>query len=445
MRNFFLIPCLIYAPGFAAAAGHYDALSYSVELSLTASELDDVSFGGDPDVERSVEEELELAFSIEYQAGDRLYFIFGGSLIDETEEVEPRGARESLSGFERGEMGIGYLFGENVESEIRAGRQEFVNLSHWWYWWDEDLDSISLNSRSGKYEFLVAVAEEQAREVSDMDRIDPELEDVRRVLANFDWEFADGQFLQLYYLDQEDGSSSQMAGDFVDEDRIDEEDTDLTWTGVSYLGWFEHDNLGEFEVELAWAHVGGRETVYEFDDPADGRAEVEEITRQRVSGDAYGVRVDWTPARFDDFTLFLAHARGSGDDPDKDDGVDDSFRQTGLQGEADIFGELYQPELSNLIVDTVGIKFSFDDIDIELLHHDYRQDEAAGEMRDVAIEADTEGAGKSLGSEIDLILTFDVYDVEIELIAAEFEAGDAYGEFGGESSRYWQVELTYVF
>ena len=40
--------------------------------------------------------------------------------------------------------------------------------------------------------------------------------------------------------------------------------------------------------------------------------------------------------------------------------------------------------------------------------------------------------------------TFAVH-VEIEVIAAEFEAGSAYGELKGETSRFWKVELTYVF
>ena len=157
--------------------------------------------------------------------------------------------------------------------------------------------------------------------------------------------------------------------------------------------------------------------------------------RQRVSGDAYGAHFRWSPATFDDITLILGHARG-----------EDTFRQTGLQGEADVFGELYQPELSNLIVDTIGIEFKlFDEIDLGLFRHEFRQDQLAEEMRDVAIEADTEGDSKSLGHEIDLVLSFDVKDLEIELIAAEFEAGSAYDDFKGETSRFWQIELTYVF
>ncbi len=444
MRKTLIILCLGCAPGFSALAGD-DALSYNLELSLAYSELNDQTFGEDPNEDQLVEEEYELAFLFEYHANNQLYYYFGGSLIDETEEIKPNGERKNVAGFERGEMGVGYSFGDEIESEIRVGRREYISSSDWWNWWDEDLDSVSLESRFGKFEALVAIAEEQVREVSGLDRIDPELEDVRRILASFDWEFTDGQLLQFYYLDKDDDSSSYQDGQSVDQGKIDEEDADLTWSGINYLGWFEVENLGEFEIELAWAHVSGRETVYEIDDPAGGRADVDETTVQRITGDAYGAHVNWRPAAFDGITLVLGHAMGSGD-PVEDDGKDESFRQTDLQGDSDVFGGLYQPELSNLIVDTIGIDFElFGNIDIGLFRHDYRQHEVADEMRDVIIEIDTGGSSRTLGREIDLVLTFDLYDFEVELIAAEFEAGSAYGRFRDETSQYWKIELTYVF
>ena len=305
MRKFLVLLCLTCAPGCLMASGN-NQFSYALEFSFTGSEVDDLTFGDDPDQERLVEEEYELAFSVEYQANDQLYYYFGGSIIDELEEIEPRGERESLTGFERGEMGLGYSFGNEVESEVRIGRREYVSASNWWYWWDEDLDSISLESRFGRFEALVALAEEQGREVSSMDRIDPEIEDLRLILASFDWEIAEGHLLQFYYLDQQDDSSAYLDGQLVDEEKIDEEDADLTWSGINYFGWFAGERLGELELELAWAHVSGRETVYDFDDPDAGFAEVEEGRRQRVSGDAYGMRVNWTPAAFDKVTLVLA-------------------------------------------------------------------------------------------------------------------------------------------
>ena len=445
MRKALLIFSLGWGLSLTVQGEDRSNLYYGLELSLAGAEIDNLSLGDDPDVDRLEEEEYELAFTIEYQASDQLYFYFGGSLIDEAEEIKPNGEDESLSGFERGEIGFGYSFGSEITSEIRVGRREFISASDWWYWWDEDLDSVSLDSRWGKFEALIAIAEEQAREVTDMDFIDPEQEDVRRILLGFDWEFADNQLLQFYYLDQDDRSSAYRDGQSLRVDKIDEGDANLTWKGINYLGWFELESFGEVELELAYAEVSGRETVYEFDDPAGGRADVDETVRQRIDGEARGIRLSLTPAAFDDVTFIIGHARGSGDRTE-DDGKDDSFRQTGLQGDSEVFGELFQPELSNLVVDTIGIEFGyFDNFDIALFHHDYRQDELADEMRDVSIEFDTEGNSRDLGREIDLVLTFNVYAIEVELIAAEFEAGRAYSDKRGETSRYWQVELTYVF
>lgn len=444
MRKLLTLLCLLSMPNPAVMADD-GALIYAFEFSVTGSELDKLTLGDDPDADRLVEQEYELEFYIEYLAANQIYYYFGGSLIDETEEEKPNGERDHVSGFERGEMGVGYGFGEIVESEVRVGRREYLSSSDWWYWWDEDLDSISLESRWGPLEGMVALAEEQAPEVTDMDFIDPENDDVRRLLAHFDWQFADGQLLQFYYLDQDDRSSPYVEGQSVREQKIDDSDADLTWKGINYLGWFEHEALGALELQLAWAEVSGEETLYEFDDASAGRADVDEIGRQRVDGEASGVLLRLRPRVLDGVAFVFARARGSGDQ-NEDDGVDESFRQTGLQGDSEVFGELYQPELSNLVVDTVGIQFNlFDELDVGLFRHDYRQDELAEEMRDVSIDVDTEGGSKSLGHEIDLVLNFDVYDVEVELIAAEFEAGRAYGEFDGDKSRYWKIELSYVF
>ena len=296
MRKFLIILCLLSMPNLVLLADDGSILIYVFEFTVTGSELDKVTLGDEPDADRLVEEEFELEFFLEYLASNQVYYYFGGSLIDETEEVKPNGERDHASGFERGEMGVGYTFGDLVESEVRVGRREYLSSSDWWFWWDEDLDSVSLESRWGPLEGMVALAEEQAPEVTDMDFIDPENEDVRRVLANFDWQFAEGQLLQFYYLDQNDRSSSYVDGQSVREEKIDENDADLTWKGINYLGWFEHETLGELELQLAYTEVSGDETLYEFDNPSAGRADVDETDRQRVDGKASGVLVRVRPA-----------------------------------------------------------------------------------------------------------------------------------------------------
>jgi len=81
-----------------------------------------------------------------------------------------------------------------------------------------------------------------------------------------------------------------------------------------------------------------------------------------------------------------------------------------------------------------------------LFGYDYRQLEASEDIRDVSIELDPNGVNRDLGREIDLILIIDaIPSAELVLIAAEFEAGDAYGERKGERSQYFSIELDYIF
>jgi hypothetical protein len=431
------------APATAESGGPLD---YNFEFSIERSALEGLSLGSEPSEDRLVEEEYELEFSLEYQLSNDLYLFFTGSLIDETEAIETSGVEEAVTGLERKQMGLGYFFGDSVKSELNIGRMEFVSASEWWVWWDEELDAISLHSTYGDLETNLALAEEQTRESTDADFIDPEIEGIQRILLSLGWEFSAGHSLVLYYLDQADDSQSYRVGEFEDFDRVDEEDADLSWAGVSYLGEFDIEVAGEIEIELHAARVSGDETLYEFDDSAAGLSEVEEREQGKVSGSAHSFLVRWTPAALNDWTVVLGKATGSGD-RNIDDSRDKSFRQSGLQGDSESFGELYQPELSNLVVDVIGFEWEISEgVELALLGYDYAQRELAEEMRDVSIENDLTGTSRALGQEVDLVLTIEARDgLEIILTAAEFYPGRAYGELSNETSNYINLELTYEF
>lgn len=481
MRNLLIVAVIAGLSVLTRAiAADNPNFEYEFALSFERSVIDNVGLGDDPTLDdpdedpvgdRLIEEDYEFEFDLRYRVDDNLYLFFAASLIDETETLEfnnfigTRDASAEVSGLERKEMGLGIYFGEEIESELKIGRMEFVSASESWLWWDEELDAISLESSYDNFEVLLGIAEEQGRETTDADFIDPEIDGIRRIIASLSWEFAPDQSLNLYYLDQQDNSSGFYDGlgsfddceggppppgcELEDFDRIDEEDADLTWTGVSYLGEFENDVVGELEVELHYTRVSGDEVVYEFDelDPPD-RDLVQVTGRQenRVSGSAQSFLLGWTPATLDDWSFIVGRARGSGD-ARPDDKRNESFRQTGLQGDAEVFGELYQPEMSNIVVQTLGVEWEINDtIEVALLSYDYKQDEKADEMRDVNIEADLSGLNRDLGSEIDLVVTIEAYaGLELILIASEFEAGKAYGSNEGDSSSYFSVELNYEF
>lgn len=108
----------------------------------------------------------------------------------------------------------------------------------------------------------------------------------------------------------------------------------------------------------------------------------------------------------------------------------EEFRQTGLQSnEGDFngvfeffyYGELFEPELSNLSILTgdVGLKPT-EETSIDLVYHYYFQTKASDEIRDSNLEAEPDGVNKSLGSEIDLVLGF---EQQSEKIAAGLTLG----------------------
>ena len=413
MRNQLFILC---AAGIlwttAAAADERNSFDYDFQISIERYALDGLSLGDDPSEDRLLEQDLEFEFALEYLVTDDFYLFFTGALIDESETIETavageRDVKDEVSGLERKAIGLGYFFGGAVDSQLRLGRTEFVSASEWWLWWDEELDAIRLDSAWRDFELTLGLAEELARESTGVDFIDPEFDSVRRLLLSLAWEFADEQSLILYYLDQRDESRSFVIGEFEDDDRVDEEDADLEWAGISYLGEFASDSLGDLEIELHAARVNGDETVYEFDDPVGGRAEVVERERHRVRGSAYGLLLNWTPGVLRDWTFVVGRAAGSGDRDADDDRVK-SFRQSGLQGDSESLGELYQPELSNLVVDTLGVRWQISEgVELALLRYDYEQDELAEEMRDVSIELDTTGTSRNLGREIDLVVSIE--------------------------------------
>ncbi len=137
----------------------------------------------------------------------------------------------------------------------------------------------------------------------------------------------------------------------------------------------------------------------------------------------------------------LGYAYGSGDN-DPDDGTDEEFRQSGLEGNAAKFGgvtrikyygETFDPELRNLHVLTAGVGFRpTRRSSIDFVYHIYRQDEFSDRTRGSPIDLDPNEdparMSKSLGSEFDIVVGYKdvIPDVDIEFVFGYFFAGDAF-------------------
>ena len=117
--------------------------------------------------------------------------------------------------------------------------------------------------------------------------------------------------------------------------------------------------------------------------------------------------------------------------------MDRRFRQTGLQeNEArfsgvtriQYYGELLDPELSNLAIFTGGIGIRpTKRSSIDLVYHYYLQDKVSTSIRSAEIDADPSGLSKRLGSEIDLVVGYEkLKDIEVKCVLGYFIPGKAF-------------------
>jgi alginate production protein len=141
------------------------------------------------------------------------------------------------------------------------------------------------------------------------------------------------------------------------------------------------------------------------------------------------------------FTLGVAFGSG---DRDPQDGIDRNFRQTGLQenewdfggvAEFKYYGEVLNPELSNLAIFTVGLGVRpTETFSLDLVYHYYLQPQASDVLRNAGLDAEPSGRSRRLGSEVDLVVgVVDLFDrIDLRGILGYFFPGEAFpGATGG--------------
>lgn len=146
-------------------------------------------------------------------------------------------------------------------------------------------------------------------------------------------------------------------------------------------------------------------------------------------------------------TFGYAFGSGGGDE-------DTDFRQTGLHGNSDKFGgvtglkyygELMDPELSNLKILTTGIGFRpLDNMSVDLIYHRYEQDVALDELRDSELDIDPNGLDTELGAELDLVAGFTILDnIHSEWVLGYFKPGAAFDDTG--EALFVSAKFSYEF
>lgn len=339
----------------------------------------------------SFEPELEVAFSYDPAPWFRAFANLDLKRQFPIEEPDGRDSQETRLRVKQAYVNLREIF-QGVS--VTLGRQEFKDEREWLY--DEDLDGVRLFYRDTDFGIEASVSREK---LVDKDILN---EDSGDEINNY-------SLLARYAL----GEDSEISPYLFLRDERSSSDEDLIFLGVSSTGELASD----FDYWAEFALVRGS------DEGTDIRG--------------YGFDVGATYVFDSDFepSLTLGAAFGSGDsDPDD---TDRNFRQSGLQDNSDRFngitsfkyyGEVLDPELSNLFILTAGVGVRpTKDTSIDLIYHHYRQHRASDELRDAAIDEDPNGNDRNLGNGLDLIIGFrEIENVSAEAVFGLFDPGDAF-------------------
>lgn len=374
---------------------------YRLERNL---DLDDTR---DEDLS-TIEPGLSLAFSFDPSKIFQLFFDvnLSGEFIFEDRDQEDH--KVSFQ-FEQA-----YLLFKNLANErlaFQIGRQRFDDEREWLY--DEELDAARAFFQLSSFLLEISVSREG---LVDRDLLNDDKADrINNYIAYGTYAIPEEIYAAAYVLIRDDTSDAEDSPIFI---------------GIHSDG----DVTDSLEYWLELAYVWGK----------DGSNKISGFGFDL--GSTYVFNLTLQPS------ITLAYAFGTGDG-DPDDGVDKGFRQTGLQGnESDFngvvdfkyYGELFDPELSNLSVFTVGggIKPT-EETSVDVVYHYYLQHKASDSLRDTGIDADPDGRSKRLGSEIDLIIGYAGADnLELAVMLGYFIPGKA---FPSESANSFLTKLVIQF
>jgi hypothetical protein len=311
--------------------------------------------------------EHEVKLETRVRLGERTELFAQLVGLHETRRTEGTAGQRITRSLERGPMWLQFERLGGTPWSLQVGRVSLLDRRAWW--WDEDLDAVRLRYAGEAWRLDTGLGRELARKSSADAGIVPAERGVTRFFGQATWAWAPRHAIDAFWLVQRDGSGAPAAGAmFANEDATDPGDLRARWTGLRASGEWRADGGSRLAYWADAARLSGREVTTAFAEQSDGTFTAAAAQSRRVSGRAHDVGVTATlgvPLRP---SLTLAHARGS-----------EGFRQTGLQeNKARIggvkrwqrYGELLQPELSNLAVSSAGVGVRLtDNTSLELVGH----------------------------------------------------------------------------
>ena len=305
---------------------------------------------------------------------------------------------------------------------VTMGRVNYDDELEWIY--DEKLDGVRLAFSLDKNRFLELSATRREL-LFPLDVQDPRSDErVDNYIAKFRHRFDKDNFLDAYV--------------FLRNDQDTRRPEDLNFFGMQMVR--EHDGVFLKDDKLKYwtnaAYVRGRERG------------------NTISAYGFDAMATYVFAHELEPSVTFGFAFGSGDESLRD-GKDGNFRQTGLQDNNASFngvtsfkyyGEVFEPELSNILIYTAGIGIRpTKNSSIDVVYHRYLQHAAEDDIRDSNLEIDPNGESRQLGDEVDLIIGYRPTDnIRLEAVVGAFFPGSAFGP-GADTAYFASTQFRFRF
>ena len=430
-------------------------LSFGAKLNVKTDFMDneDMDHGATDDITR-LESNINLAVMVSpYKNIDLIgeaKFIFNTPLED-SQDQEDR-IREF-------ELKRGYLLWSDFfipSLDIQIGRQRLKDKREWLI--DEDLDAIKVAYENGPLEFSLSASSNFIDPRPPKDRI-------MNYMLKMDYNYNKRGRVALYGLVRKD-RANKISNPNLREIIMEPDFADLLYDII-----FDPDSIDDLSEELMDL-APRRRRDKEFNPVFVGLSLYDKsIKRQKFWLDfaflfgherdkrlrSFGFDAGWVsrlklPMK-PSFTLGFAY--GSGDSAPKSN-HDRDFRQSGLHDNSykfngntkfKYYGEVFDPELSNMMIWTVGLGIKpKKNTSIDLIYHYYAQVEKSDDLRDVGIDPDPTGDDKSLGHAVDLIMGASVGEnIKLSFTSGVFIPGKAFAKDEDDISLFGELKFQISF
>lgn len=308
--------------------------------------------------------------------------------------------------------------------------------------YDSALDLIKVGISTDSWGFSVGAGVETASTFWG-DFFEPEEDKIYRWLAEYSNQVSASHQLSFFVTGLKDES--------IDFDDV---EADMSWIGARAQGQLWKNDQSQLDYWVDFASVSGDEKIFETVEDAEGEFTQQLLEDTRVRGWSYDLGATWwtnLPGK-PEFTLAIA---GTSKDSDPADDTDESYRQTGLQGNsADIgsasglsyYGLALFPELSNLQIGTAGITFPLlSSSYVSFMYHKYQQGSATTALRDDSLGLTLTGANKNIGQALDLVVSYEESDAWSTTLSVGFFGPGKGADQPDASAYYGLFEFSYDF